>query len=134
MAVSRLEALADAIMAFEGWHPGDRPYRNRNPGDLRSSPYQNEKDQGGYVVFTRFALGYEALLRDLYDKCVGKTVTSLGRTSTLYDLVNVWAPTSDHNDPNRYAEFVARFIATALNMKITLETPLSFFTADEVER
>ena len=131
MAVPRIEALADAIMAFEGWHPGDRPYRNRNPGDLRFSPLAIDTDRGGYAVFDTFAHGYRGLLQDLQAKCCGNTVTDLKPTSTLQDLVDVWAPAADHNDPLRYAEFVARFIATALNMKITLATQLSFFTADE---
>jgi len=132
MSVPRIEALADAIMAFEGWHPGDRPYRNRNPGDLRSSPLAIGTDPGGYAMFDSLAHGYQALLQDLHAKCLGHTVTSLGPNSTLQDLVNVWAPTSDHNDPQRYARFVAQFVSTALKMQVSLSTPLSFFVADEV--
>jgi len=133
MAVPRIEALADAIMAFEGWHPGDRPYRNRNPGDLRFSPLAIDTDRGGYAVFDTFAHGYRGLLQDLHAKCSGNTVTDLEPTSTLQDLINVWAPSSDHNDPHRYVDFVARFVSTALGQQVNISTPLSFFTVDEVQ-
>ena len=127
MPVNRLEALADAIMAFEGWHPGDRPYRNRNPGDMRFSRLESGQDPGGYAVFESFTAGYTALLNDLHCKCAGHTVTGLQPTSLLQDLINVWAPSSDHNDPHRYVNFVARFVSTALGLEVTPSTDLDWF-------
>jgi len=133
MTVPRLEALADAIMAFEGWHVGDRPYRNRNPGDLRKGRFQLGEDRDGYAIFSGLSVGYQALLTDLRDKCTGKTVTCLGTTSTLQDLVDVWAPAADHNEPLRYAAFVARYVSAGLGLNIDISTTLDFFLADEVK-
>lgn len=110
MSVPVLEAIADAIMRFEGWEPGSRSYRNRNPGNLRESVYGTGKDADGYVIFGSVLDGYFALLVDLRDKLSGKTSTELGKYSTLLYFFQVYAPSADHNQPQRYATFVADWL------------------------
>jgi len=93
-------------MAFEGWTPGGRSYRNCNPGNLRRSAIQTGSE-GGYAVFDRFASGWAALLADVRAKCTGHTVTGLGPTSTVREFFLVYAPAGDSNHPEKYAQFVA---------------------------
>ncbi len=105
-------------MAFEGWRPGSRSYRNCNPGNLRYSPIQQSTDADGYACFTRFAYGWAALLADITGKATGHTRTSLGPESTIYEFFTVYAPSGDNNHPVRYAEFVADRIGVRPEMPI----------------
>lgn len=56
-------ALADAITAVKGWHPGARRYRNNNPGDLAYGDLG--LDAQGRGRFSSYARGRAALLHDL---------------------------------------------------------------------
>lgn len=115
--VNGLEAVADAIMAFEGWKPGSRSYRNRNPGNL--------EHLGEYVVYPSMMDGYRALLNDLRAKFTGVSKHNLGPNATVLQLMNVYAPAEDHNDPESYAEFVIKWVSTVLGKPITLASKLS---------
>jgi hypothetical protein len=117
-----LEAIADAIMHFEGWVPGSRSYRNRNPGNLEHGGHVDDK---GYNVYTTFIEGYAALLLELKDKFTGHNVHGIGPDSTLLALFNVYAPPSDNNPTNKYCEFVASYASTALGRTITPSSLLS---------
>jgi hypothetical protein len=124
VAVSALEAMAVAIMQYEGWHLGSRSWRNRNPGNLRDSNWGHTTDPEGYAIFGRLADGYDALLDDLAAKVKGKTSHHLTPTSTLSDLFDVYAPRADSNNPNAYAAFVAGYLTHALGREITTFTEL----------
>lgn len=119
-----LEAVADAIMHYEGWMPGSRSNRNRNPGNLRSSHLKIGEDPQGYAIFHSLPNGYEALLQDLEAKFTGHTVTGLKPDSTVLQLFEDYAPSSDHNYPQRYAEFVAEWVSRALNRTVSTATRL----------
>lgn len=104
-----------AIARKEGWEPrghaqypeGTIAYRNNNPGNLRWSPFQF-KEVGGYAVFRNEHVGWMALYWDLWKKSLGETSTGLKPESTLRDLIHVWAPKGDGNDPEKYlADVVA---------------------------
>lgn len=110
MSVAVVEAIADAIMQFEGWGPDTRSYRNRNPGNLRAGLNQNGEDPGGYAIFPCFEDGYRALEVDLLDKIEGRDREDLNAESTLADLFSAYAPSSDHNRPTEYARFVAGWL------------------------
>ena len=106
-----------AIQEHEGFYPphdgkpGSRAFRNCNPGNLRhSSLALNEQD--GYAVFEDYHTGLLALLMDLTAKATGHTVTGLGPSSTLRQLIAVWAPPSDNNDTDAYVRSVALRLAT----------------------
>lgn len=126
MSVPLLEALADAIYAFEGNKPGDRAYRNRNPGNLRPQSADQPRDAGGYRVFATFVLGYNALLHDLADKILGNNAHGLTINSTIEQLLQVYAPRADGNRPHFYAVFVAAWLSNVYNSReVSIETPFS---------
>lgn len=124
--MTTLEALADAFMHHEGWFPGSRSNRNRNPGNLRPWKDGQPKDDGGYRVFPSLVEGYQALLDDLEVKLHGSH--GLTPNSTLLDLLNIYAPAGDNNNPNAYATAVAQWVSTALGKPITTKTTLKELT------
>lgn len=116
-----LEAVADAIQVFEGWKPGTRSYVNRNPGNLEGGAKVDAKN---YDIFPDFVSGYQALLRELQSKFSGNNRHGIGPSSTLLGLFNVYAPPSDNNPTNLYAQFVADWCAKALGKPITVQSEL----------
>lgn len=118
-----LEAVADAIMHFEGWVIGSRSYENRNPGNLRLQG--RTADDKGYTIFPDLPTGYAALLRELQSKFSGANSHGIGPSSTVLDLFNVYAPPSDDNPTNAYAVFVAQWCTKALDKEITIGSKLS---------
>jgi len=120
-----LEALADAIMQFEGWFPRSRSWRNRNPGNLRPYSVIQAKDADGYRVFESMADGWTALRLDLRAKFEGSH--GLTEDSTLLDLLNIYAPAGDANNPTNYTNFVCKQTSLSLNRAITPTTTLKEF-------
>ena len=118
-----LQATADAIMAFEGWKLGSRSYVNRNPGNLRL--VGRTADDKGYTIFPDLPTGYAALLRELQSKFSGANSHGIGPSSTVLALFNIYAPPSDDNPTNAYAQFVADWVGKALGKPITVASPLS---------
>ena len=55
-------------------------------------------------------MGYNALLHDLGSKVTGLNRSGLNMDSSLQDLFNVYAPSADHNDPEKYTDFVASWL------------------------
>ena len=117
-----LEAVADAIQQFEGWKPGTTSYTNRNPGNLRTGV---NPDGNGYSVFPDFISGYSALLRELQSKFSGNNAHGIGPSSTLLGLFNIYAPPSDDNPTNAYAQFVAQWVSKSLGKPITIDSELA---------
>lgn len=113
-----IEQLAEAIKQFEGWYPGSRSFRNANPGNCKYSTkgYAKiygtvTKDDKGFAVFKTYALGWLYLNNLLKEKC------KKNPNWTLQDLINEYAPASDNNEPQVYANY----IATRLNIPITYQ-------------
>lgn len=104
--MNSIDKLCEAIMKYEGLHPGSVAYRNSNPGNLRASPMAAGKDSRGYCIFNTFAEGWNALVWDISRKCQGFTRTGLGPTSTVAELFKVYAPAEDSNDPDSYCQYV----------------------------
>lgn len=118
-----LEALADAIMQFEGWRLGSRSWRNRNPGNLR--PFKEigqPADKYGYRIFDSLSEGFLALKMDLNTKFYHSHKLTL--QSTLLDLLNVYAPAGDNNDPTAYTKFICKWTSAILQREIEPETTL----------
>lgn len=107
MSVPVLEAIADAIYAFEGNRAGQRAYQNRNPGNLRATDPTQAQDKDGYRVFASFCVGYDTLLDDLRAKVTGHNTHGLSLASNLLSLLKVYAPAADGNKPLDYSVFVA---------------------------
>lgn len=111
---ARLLEWAEAIKAHEGWflpgtngYPqGSRSYRNRNPGNMRYSPFETGKD-GGFSVFPNEQRGMEALVYQLRLATSGRSKV-YSPDMTLLGFFSKWAPSADANDPEAYAEAVAK--------------------------
>jgi len=115
-----LEALHDAVMTMEGWHPGSRSQVNRNPGNLRGSrTVAHQMDAGGYAVFSSITLGSTALLNLFRDYGEGYIAEGVTWDSTLDTIFQHYAPQADHNNPNTYALFVAGFVSHCLGKPFT---------------
>jgi hypothetical protein len=102
-STATLTAFCTAIRNYEG-KPGDRNYRNNNPGNCRYSsqgylpmylPVLKDKD--GFAVFKDYATGF------LYLKNLVREKISKNPDQTLLAFMEVYAPTSDGNDPVAYA-------------------------------
>ena len=130
MAVTGLEAIADAVMHHEGWYPRSISNECRNPGNLRDSPMQCGLDPRGYAVFESLLDGYSGLLADLRSKVTGNNRHGLTPDSTLNDLFDVYAPRADKNDPNAYAEDVAHWCGLVLNKPCTVNSTLRYICAE----
>jgi hypothetical protein len=117
-----LEALADAIMQFEGWRLGTRSWRNRNPGNLRRSNPIQIVDKDGYRIFDSLDKGWLALNNDLASKFHGSHNLSLN--STLLDLLNVYAPAGDNNNPTAYTKFICKWTTAILQRDILPTTTI----------
>jgi hypothetical protein len=114
MVGKRLLDLQRVMAEHEGWIY-DRPetkdkneeslaFRNNNPGNLRSSPFQIGQ-RNGFAYFYNEEVGKMAHVWDLYKKCIGETSTGLNGESTLKDLIYKYAPPSE-NDSERYLQVV----------------------------
>lgn len=121
--MSPLEAFADAIMTYEGWHRSSHSWRNRNPGNLRPTLVTQACDSAGYRVFDSLALGWQALLDDLNAKVVGGS-HGLTPHSTILDLLSVYAPAGDHNNPSAYTQFVCAWVSSVVGHHVTASTTL----------
>lgn len=120
-----IEALANAIMSFEGWTAGSRSNRNRNPGNLRDGVGKIGEDPQGYAIFAYMVDGYRALCDDIRAKVTGHNAHGLGPTSTLAEFFRIYAPADDSNNPVSYAAAVAHHVSTALNRPVTVASTLA---------
>jgi len=107
---SMLDKWAEAIKRFEGWSTTSLSFRNNNPGNIRPSPqpWQGQVgiDSHNFVVFDSYENGMRALKISLQNAANGHS--SVYKSSdTLYDFFGRYAPSSDNNEPRKYAEYVA---------------------------
>jgi len=125
-----VEALADGIMQYEGWHRDSRSWRNRNPGNLRpiGGVAMVPKDAEGYRIFTSLVDGFAALRVDLKAKFDGSH--GLSSSSTLLDLMNCYAPAGDANNPSAYTQFLCAWTTHILGRVIRPMTTLKDFLGE----
>jgi hypothetical protein len=121
--VSRLEALADAVVKYSGYlDPESAAYQNRNPGNLPAFSPKHPRDEVGKRQFRSHLDGYQALLFDLAVKCAGRSHSGLKPDSTLRDLAAVYG------QPETAAGYYAKFLRRALgDPSISDKTALSYF-------
>ena len=98
--------IAQAIAQMEGYNtPGTVAQRNNNPGNLRSGPGQIGTS-GGFAVFPDPTTGWAALEHQVnLNIRRGLTLEQFFAGGNGYPG---YAPSSDSNDPARYAAFVAQ--------------------------
>lgn len=123
--ISPIDAMADAIMAYEGWKPGTRSYTNRNPGNLKQTDKVQPADTDGFRIFHDLREGYAALGFELLAKCLGYSKTQVTPASTILQLFETYAPATDHNTPAAYARFVTDWMSEACGITFTSQSKLS---------
>ena len=112
-----IKKWALAIKEFEGWYIGSRSHRNNNPGNLKFSKFQIGEDEGGFSIFKTYEDGFKALIFQLELAISGKS-RYYKPTMTLLEFFEIYAPSSDNNEPKRYAEFVAHRLGCSTNRVI----------------
>lgn len=134
----KLEALADSICQLNDTaSPESEAYKLRNPGLLRSFSLERPQPTTteGLRIFSSFVGGYQALLKDLEIKCLGRSrayainKTKLQPTSTLRDLLHAYGWRDDQP-----IEMAISFLRSALqDRQITAATRLEYFTCLQVQ-
>ena len=119
-----LDLFCEAIAQYEGANtPGTIPYKTDNPGDLRW-PYGKPFPYGAvgiaygnFLVFTSRAQGMAAL--HSYVTHVGKGMSKLYPANcNIQQFFSIYAPSGDHNDPNKYAKWVANYCKVGTDYRI----------------
>lgn len=126
------EVLVDAIAKFNGIHsPESEAYQIKNPLLIRSfaRPGKHQIDDHGRRVFPSMLNGYKAALYDMELKVNGASRAGLKKEDQLQNLFRVYGISEPAGQ-----QMSLRFVRQALkNQDITLQTPLSFFTANVEE-
>lgn len=94
------QPIATAIAQMEGWNvSGSLAQRNNNPGNLRAGKGQIGT-QNGFAVFATPQAGWDALSNQIQ--------LDASRGLTLQQFISKYAPASDNNNPQAYAQFVSQ--------------------------
>ncbi len=126
-ASNKLNLWAEAIKEHEGWfapskaYPeGSKSYRNNNPGNLRyvGQPSATGPDKTGFCIFPTYKDGFNALVSMLKNAATGKSKV-YKPTMTLLDFFRTYAPAADSNNPDAYADAVAKKIGVRSNTVIS---------------
>jgi hypothetical protein len=115
----RLTLWAEAIKRHEGWFPGSRSQRNQNPGNFK---YVGQfkaigKDKDNFAIFPDYETGWAHLRKVLTNAATGKSKV-YNPEMTLVEFFEKYAPSFDDNDPQRYANEVAKYIGVEPITKI----------------
>lgn len=102
---------------------GSRAWRNNNPGnikmgDLARSMGATEADDKGFAKFPSYDVGRKAQEKLLFE---GKNY----KDKTIAEAIKTWAPASDGNDPNGYAQLLAKAAG------VPVDTPLASLNAEQ---
>ena len=103
-----LDLLCTAIRDYEG-KPGDRNYRNNNPGNCRYSSvgYLSiygvvQRDPQNFAIFKDYTTGW------LYLENLIKEKAKEHPNWNLISLMQEYAPEKDGNNPYKYATFLGK--------------------------
>ena len=120
----KLESWCKAAQEYEGWceNPPSRSYSNNNPGNLEFNGQVNAKLETGHTPnrfahFNTYTDGFEALYNLFLRACSGQS-RIYNPTMTLLDFYNVYAPSSDGNDVNAYATYIANALGVPVDTQI----------------
>jgi hypothetical protein len=97
---SAVQTISATIQRVEGYYPGTLAYTNNNPGNLRYvGQLGATAGAGGFARFPSYDAGMEALGNQLQ--------IYAGRGMTIQEMMSIYAPASDGNDPGSYARRIA---------------------------
>lgn len=113
---SKIDLWCEAIKKIEN----AKPVLN-NPGNIKCSSIMHKdaisQDYRGICMFPTYDKGYLALRNMLVRACSGGS--SVYRPDmTLLDFYHVYAPSSDGNEPKRYATSVAQYLGVTITTRI----------------
>jgi len=115
---SLLEKWADAIQWYEGWYEGSRSYRNNNPGNIKFVGQKRAIGSDGiFCIFATYEDGRQELIDLLIRAATGKS-KFYNPEMTIIEFYNVYAPSSDNNNPNAYGTAIAKRIGVPVSTKI----------------
>jgi hypothetical protein len=116
---NKIQLFAEGIKTYEGWIAGSRSFRNRNPGNLKYFGQAGAigKDDKGFAIFRDYESGMAALIRQITNACIGKSKIYKPEMSIL-EYFRIYAPSSDSNHPDKYAQFVAQKIQVDVTTKL----------------
>jgi RHS repeat-associated protein len=97
---------------------GSHPFRDNNPGDLRSGHGSIGRDRG-FAIYPSLDAGVQAL---------GATLTGKYGNLTIAATMKAFAPKSDGNDPVKYAATLASAVGVPVSTKISALTPAQLMT------
>lgn len=104
-----LTEFCTAIRDYEG-KPGDLNYKNNNPGNLRAK-------SGGFLKFKTYQEGFNALKDYVTRAATGKHL-AYRPDFTILQFFKVYSPSSDNNNPQKYAEWVCDRLKILITTKI----------------
>ena len=112
-----------AAQVYEGWstNPPSRSCTNNNPGNIEfvgqpNAVLENGHNPNRFAHFNTYTDGLQALYNLFLGACTGHS-SIYHPTMTLLDFYNVYAPSSDGNNVNDYANS----IASALGVPVTTQ-------------
>lgn len=109
-------AIASTIQTQEGYFPGSVAYRNNNPGNLLFVGQAGATlGDRGFARFASYDAGVDALNNQIQ--------LYASRGLTIDQMMNIYAPASDGNNPATYAQRIAAALG------VGVDTPLSALTA-----
>lgn len=114
-----IEKFAEAIKIHEGWFQGSRSQRNHNPGNLKFARQAKTigQDGAGFAIFANDQDGWTALIRQIEIAISGQS-RIYNPEMTILQFFEKYAPSSDNNNPKKYAEDVAWRIGKSVETKI----------------
>ena len=106
--MNKLELFCTKLRDYEG-KPGNRNYRNNNPGNCRFSRVgylliygEVKKDKDGFAIFKDYETGF------LYLKNLITWKIHQHPNWTITQLMGQYAPAKDNNEPEKYASWLAK--------------------------
>ena len=103
---AKIDLFCEAICKYEGANPA-----NNNPFDLKDGHYtQSNGSTGvdknnGIAIFPDYQIGYNAGKKLIVSACSGQ-IPAYNENGTIVDFFDVYAPSSDSNNPTAYADWV----------------------------
>lgn len=115
----KITKLAMLIRDYEG-APGNRNYRNNNPGNCRYHfggylpKYGNvTQDKDGFAIFPTYTQGWIYLQNMLMYWAKGAK-----KDYTILEMMKEYAPAADNNDPVAYANYITEHIGLSADVQL----------------
>jgi len=98
---------------------GTRSWRNNSPGNIKFVGQGSAigQDKGGFCIFPSYEVGFQALSNMIKRAASGESKV-YKPNMTFVQFFNVYAPSSDKNDPDQYARVVAKACGVAITTEI----------------